>query len=428
MGKGRRERVSVIFYKSDDCFSLCASLQHLGIPDENPWEFDTVRGPSTSQAHPSPDSQDAPVMHQSPPSTLPSSLRHLFEDDASPQADPFRSPIPQTKNTPSPPSSLPPSQSSSPARSRAPTEGRSMPDSSFDDMQTARQRNFAFPPRTPGARSKSKLASNVPGSEDEDRSSIKEALDKEPLPPLGPGIPLGKFSSKPSAEQNADLGESNQGNREMLIEDEMPSSSNPIIDLTAASTLTVSPAADLLPPSVRPLARKRSQSSADEPSSRARIPGQLNLDLASPSAFLFPIQRSGSPTPTARSGIPSSHSDAPNLTPGAHQTTYSLDTTSSGSRRSLASGSLYSQPAISRARSATALPDAAYPMSASAKLESGLQPFLLNRQRSVAAVENVPLMAPIKPFARNQRERSGSSSSDPPQNLNLPGLKDVLKV
>jgi protein-serine/threonine kinase len=365
-------------------------------------------------------------MHQSPQSTLPSSLRHLFEDDASPQADPFRSPIPQTKNTPSPPSSLPPSQSSSPARSRGPTEGRSMPESSFDDMQTARQRNFAFPPRIPGARSKSKLAPNVPGSEDEDRSGIKEALDKDPLPPLGPGIPLGKFSSKPSAEQNADLGENNQGSREMLIEDEVPSSSTPIIDL--AVTPTVSPAADLLPPSVRPLARKRSQSSADEPSSRARIPGKLNLDLASPSAFLFPIQRSGSPTPTARSGIPSSHTDASNLTPGAHQTTYSLDTTSSGSRRSLASGSLHLQPAISRARSATALPDAAYPMSASAKLESGLQPLLLNRQRSVAAVENVPLVAPIKPFARNQRERSGSSSSDPPQNLNLPGLKDVLKV
>jgi hypothetical protein len=46
-------------------------------------------------------------------------------------------------------------------------------------------------------------------------------------------------------------------------------------------------------------------------------------------------------------------------------------------------------------------------------------------------MENSVLVAPVKPFARNQRERSGSSSSDPnisAQNLNLPGLKDVLKV
>jgi len=65
--------------------------------DENPWEFDTVRGRSfdasglgTPQVTLSEDQASATVKQQS--SKLPTSLRHLFDADVTTAPDPFRIP------------------------------------------------------------------------------------------------------------------------------------------------------------------------------------------------------------------------------------------------------------------------------------------------------------------------------------------------
>lgn len=89
-------------------------------------------------------------------------------------------------------------------------------------------------------------------------------------------------------------------------------------------------------------------------------------------------------------------------------------------------------PTFSRARPSTAHPEAVHLTNGVTENESS-QPVLPNRQRSTPTSDNTTLATPIKPFARAQRERSGSSSSDGnisirKPTLILPGLKDVLKV
>jgi len=367
-----------------------------------------------------------PHVHQSPSSALPSSLRHLFGDEANSLADPFRSPISQTRGTQSPQSSPTPSQSSPQTRGRGQSD-RGPSEATTDDLQTARQKNFAFPPRTPAARYKSKLSSNIPDSEGEDGKGFDDKTEKPHLPPLGPGIPLGKYSAKSSPDNGTDIDESSPSHRDVLPDVEVPTALNPANPGSFDSSMVPPASLDPPPPSARSN-RKRSQSSADGISSRPGFPGKLNLDLASPSAFLFPVLHSGSPTPTAMRQKTSSGASPPHTgpsSPSAHQATYSLDTFASGGRRILPQ---HSQAAMSRARSATALPEPPYPASAVAKLEPELQHLMLNRQRSVTVLDNTTLVAPVKPFARGQRERSGSSSSDPNISAqNLP-LKDVLKA
>src|ERR1700691_1565052 len=174
-------------------------MQDLGVKEDNPWEFDTVRGRSFTDT-PSIDYDsflDTSADQSSSPSTvrpraparLPFSLRGIFEDDSSPsEPDLFRPPtlqVPGLRSTPSPPSSASPSPS--PSRDRAAHKRTLAAENSGDDQQTAKQANFAIPTRTSTPRSKSKLSASVPGSEDEDIPTTSVTRKERP-PPLGPGI------------------------------------------------------------------------------------------------------------------------------------------------------------------------------------------------------------------------------------------------
>src|ERR1700733_6986631 len=130
-------------------------MQDFGVKEDNPWEFDTVRGRSFNDA-PSVDDSfiDTSTEEMASPSTvrpraparLPSSLRGLFDDESSSssEADLFRPPtlqVPGLRSTPSPPSSSSPSPS--PSRDRAAHKRVLVAENNGDDLQTAKPTNLA---------------------------------------------------------------------------------------------------------------------------------------------------------------------------------------------------------------------------------------------------------------------------------------------
>ncbi|KAJ3822250.1 STE/STE20/YSK protein kinase [Lentinula raphanica] len=133
-----------------------------------------------------------------------------------------------------------------------------------------------------------------------------------------------------------------------------------------------------------------------------------NFNLASSTAFQFPANPKAITTPLgsthARDGLASSSTSTsarPNpatTSPGSHQTTYSLDTSSSNRRNASASAARPS-PSIMRTRSATALPEVQSPPSS-----------------AVAAMPSL------------HHPDFDSSSNSRTTNLGTPGLKDVLKI
>lgn len=169
------------------------------------------------------------------------------------------------------------------------------------------------------------------------------------------------------------------------------------------------------PPSSKLLSRQnRPQSNADaapDTPSRAR-----DVNLASPAAFQFPAtptkpilplqaqKGTAETSPTRKTHMVTASS------PGAHQSTYSLDTPSSARRTPTTP--VMRTPSITRTRSATAIPDVS-------------RPTLFGQQDK----DSPPLIPPVKPFA-TKRDRSGSDSGGSGGSIELgtPGLKDVLKV
>ncbi|KAJ7497186.1 Pkinase-domain-containing protein [Mycena latifolia] len=393
--------------------------QQLGVnlEDENPWEFDTVRGSTFTYQDLEPPSQEDPINPQAtirpPAAPLPSSLRLLFEDEAAPQ-DSFRvAPfhIPSQRNTPSPPNSLPTSAASPPGRDRMGLKRGLTVDNNIGDDLTAKQGAFAFPPRVAG-RSRSHLATSVPNSDEEpsDLLAPSDAGGEEPIFNNGT-----RNSYRTRGPPNIEIPPSSQAEH---LSFDLASPSH-----TPAALSSSSP---IISTSRPPMNRKRSQSSAEGLTSAKK-----DVDLASPAAFHFPppqkvlspsiapvlplqLQKSHtrtSPTHSSTSTLP--------VSPGAHQATYSLDT--SASARRFPAPNPRSTPSMTRTRSATALPETG-PTAA-------IKPNATNRQVSPAA-DNSPLVPPIKPFARPGRERSGSDSSNISYTpgLGTPGLKDVLKI
>lgn len=430
--------------------------------EENPWEFDTVRGRSASESlsadHDSfldtgsdDSSPSSSTVRPRAPGRLPTSLRGLFDDDsASSEPELFRPPaMPVTglRGTPSPP----PSSPSPSSRDRAAYKRGPVAENSAEDLQTAKQANFAFPPRPSNTRNKSKLSASVPGSEDEDFPSVR----KERPPPLGPGIPS-SFASPTNSNDLSDRPRSNNGYRERSasrglpnIEIPPPLPPDPNLNIASASSPLTTPSStsdgssQLTPVSKPPMFRKRSQSSVTGSSSRSA----REWSLDSPNDFQFPPSSDNDlPLPTVlplrthskASPNHASVSSTSSLSPSVHQTTYSLDASVTGlpARRMPPVGSLPLPPSIHRAHSANATPESLQQESNGqlGSSQSSRKPSL-SRQASVAVMENVqptsPLVPPTKPFARPPRDRSGSGGSqmsDAAQNMGLPGLKDVLKV
>ena len=424
--------------------------------EENPWEFDTVRGRSASESLSAdhdlfldPESDNSfpspSTVRPRVPGRLPTSLRGLFDDDSVSEPELFRPPAMPVNGFPGTPSPSPPSPSS---RDRAAHKRGLLPECSVDDLQTAKQANFAFPPRSSNTRNKSKLSASVSGSEDEDFTSVF----KEHLPPLGLGLPS-SLASPTSSSDLPDRPRSNNGYRERStsrglpnIEIPPPLTPDPNLNIASASSplntpfSTLNESSQLTPISKTAMSRKRSQSSVTGSSSR----NAREWSLDSPSDFQFPPPSSNGMTlPTVfplrtHSKASPNHASVSSLSPSAHQTTYSLDAsvTCLPTRRMPPVGPLPLPPSIHRAHSANATPES---LQTESNSQLGNSHFSrkpsLSRQASVAVMENVPpaspLVPPVKPFARPPRDRSGSGgsqTSDGAQNMGLPGLKDVLKV
>lgn len=329
-----------------------------------------------------------------------------------------------------------------------------MVENNIDDIQTAKQMNFAFPPRMSTPRNKSKLSTSVPGSEDEEFTTL--VVHKERPPPLGPGIPSISGTYSLTTGESPDRGRgsgfrersASRGLPNIEIPPPLPLDQN--VDLGSVDSPIVpsssvpepSPQATL---SSRPVMnRKRSQSSVTGLASRTALANQRDHNLAAPGDFQFPLPPNGGlsspvvlPLRAHKKASPShaSVSSTSSLLSSTHQSTYSLDmsTSSLPPRRLPPVGSLPLPPVIHRAHSANATPVAADGTGSGTSRKPSL-----SRQASVAVMEHVqtlpPLVPPSKPFARATRHRSNSGSSRlsdgniSTQSLGLPGLKDVLKV
>ncbi|RDB16854.1 Serine/threonine-protein kinase KIC1 [Hypsizygus marmoreus] len=413
------------------------------IEDENPWEFETVRGrsfPSTTRNDDgAPDAESESLPSQSTTirspqaAALPSSLRLLFEDEAATSQENLRLPvfpIPPNPGTPSPPGSLSSSMSSSPARERVAMK-RALTLDNIEDEGTAKQPTFVYP-RRGGTRSRSKLSSSVPGSEDEGLLSSAEL--KFPHSPRPQPTPSPDSSS-------ANLSEIKNGLSEVLS-DLRPTRGPPDIDVSspplqgrAKDLKSPSPSVGPTPVSsnsssdiptptgIRSVNRKRSQTTAEGLASpRSGLTPMQDLDLASPAAFQFPPSPKPSiPSDPSTSTLPPQRShnrnspnhlsaSIPTSSSTAHQATYSLDT--SASTRRIPTHSPLLPPSITRTRSATVLPATTHPVADGSGPRKGIPQ------------EPVPLIPPMKPFARTTRNRSGSDLSQGA----APGLKDVLKI
>ncbi|KAL6305032.1 hypothetical protein BKA93DRAFT_825363 [Sparassis latifolia] len=429
--------------------------------DENTWEFDTVRGRSSFEIADFNHTLDEdlplssyPTIRPTANSRVPATLRMLFETETT-ALDPFRIPtLDQSQSDLQSDFSVLSTLSNSPVRGRSPLKVPPTVEQDGDDLETAKQTDFVFPPRTSTPRAKSKLAMKSSAWDDQPSESAAERL-----PPLGPGIPLGTAPVLPGrasleADMSTGSGKATPSYREVrstrgLPDIEIPSSSDgspfattldlptPPIILSVSSpeqSVTARPAVN----------RKRSQSSA---AGLASLSPREDREVRSAGGFHFP-----SPPPSAASAqgrfpphsprssthLPAGHhstspahasvSTISTTSSGTHQFTHSLDAALSP-RRLPSPALLPTPPLITRARSATAVAEPGNRnTSATAGLKTMSRKPSLNRQATVAVMETVnsTIMPPVKPFARIREDRSGSPADR--SSVQLPGLKDVLKI
>lgn len=407
--------------------------------DENPWEFDTVRGrPSLDlpslETEGAIDEENELNIHPTirpPAGQLPTSLRGLFPEEPAMMNQAHQTNLAGIGVSTM--SSQPTNMSSSLSPSPAPDRGwnrRNFTADNVEETPNLRQGGFVFPPPTSSARDNGK-SSNFSWSVDEsDSSSVKN----DPLSLSAPSssYAVGAESPQGTVRPNPTYREvrSSRG----VPDIEIPP---PVVDIHDISIVPGTPRGVTSPPAPPPSApperpviiRKRSQSSASTLSSGGSPGVYRERNLASPADFQFPPP-SKVPLPVSASRPPSrvaqgAIAGSTRTSPAAHQVTHSLDnSTSSG--LVVKGDSIPLPPFLGRSRSAIPGVDGIAVPSVSRKPS-------LNRQASVAVMESVhvgPLTPPVKPFARAGRERSGSNASGSSDSTmsQVPGLKDVLKI
>lgn len=432
--------------------------------DENPWEFDTVRGRSTSSlGNFEPESAlltlledeaaGAQATVRPPPTNVPATLRNLF-DYGDPPPDSF--PIP-TFEMPS--EELMANHSlniaSPPMRGRSPSRGLTTPEPPGDDLRTAKQSAFVFPPRSSTPRSMSR------GPDMDDTEPPPSPLDRKRgrLPPLGPGIPRVAAPTPFNFNQedsDSPFSKPISTYREVRSNRNVPNIEIPEVSPTDATVdshppIVLSTSSPERSTTNRPTAsRKRSQSSTGGASAPSVSSTSRSRILATPDFRFPPISplsssahddsASSSPLPTfslphghdRRSPTHSSISTISTIstTSSIHQASQSLDASILPKRLASPGGSLPTPPPIVRARSATALDPpssfAAAQNSIIASTKSALRRPSLTRLGSAGILD-----MPSRPFAKRGEERSGSpaeSSFSMSAGIPVPGLRDVLKV
>ncbi|KAJ3976395.1 Pkinase-domain-containing protein [Lentinula raphanica] len=430
-------------------------VEELDTDIENIWEFETVRGrphattfeDDASSYYDGLDTEPANAQATIRPgqsAALPSSLRLLFGDDST-QQNTFRpakyqQPIP--RSLPSPPL---PSTVTAPTTTAQPK--RPLP-LEVHEEDLAKTREFVFPRPTRSRLNLNDLEKD-PTSTSSPTTTESRDLNLDDITPETEKSDSSSTVPAParSTATYRDV-RSTRGPPDIAIPPisdkipDLPTHTIPVNSNSPSGLSSSSP--DISTASTtRPLIpRKRSQSTGEgltgqstphpDPYHPNPSPSP-NFNLASSTAFQFPANPKAITTPLgsthARDGLASSSTSTsarPNpatTSPGSHQTTYSLDTSSSNRRNASASAARPS-PSIMRTRSATALPEVqSPPSSAVAAMPSLHHPDL--------SLDGSPLLPPVRPFAepmRRHRSGSDSSSNSRTTNLGTPGLKDVLKI
>ncbi|KAI0358657.1 Pkinase-domain-containing protein [Trametes cingulata] len=435
--------------------------------EENPWEFDTVRGQSTSAVEEyEPENallsllEDEAAGGQStvrppPMSNVPARLRNLF-DYGDPPPDSFIMP---TFQMPSDDLLANPSLnvSSPPPRGRSPSRGLTTPEPPGDDLRTAKQSAFVFPPRSSTPRSKSV------GPEQQEVEPPPSPLERkrERLPPLGPGIPRAAAPTPSTLDTDGKpstpILKPVPTYREVRSTRGVPDIEIPAVSPTDATVDSPPPPIVLSTSSPErstgdrpPMSRKRSQSSAAGTSSPSIASTSRGRTLATPD-FRFPpispLARSARDDPESSSPLPTfklphghdrrspTHSSVSTIstistTSSIHQTSQSLDASILPKRLASPGGSLPTPPPIVRARSATALePPTSFAAAQNSVIGSAKTP---SRRPSLHRLGSTGILdMPVRPFATRGEERSGSpaeSSFSQSSGMPVPGLRDVLKI
>lgn len=372
-----------------------------------------------------------------PQSKVPPALRMLFQDHEA-TSDPFKipgfdSPTPAALN-----SSLLPLPLLGPpkGRGRSRSATSSQPSDQEDEVLTAKQPTFEFPPRmsTPRTPSRQGLSS---ASESDDPPK------RERPPPLGAGIPR---STGPGLSSGPAKGDPSF--RDMRSERDIPDFGTlPLLEedivknATASDTSlplvfsSSSPERSSARPSRPLVSRQRSQNGTAE-SGGAPYQTLPEWNFPTTKEFQFPppgfSSNSSLPAPPSHpkthSRVSPTHSSASTISSNAnssrssHQFTQSLDASVLPRRAPSPPGPRPTPPNINRSRSATPFGENQSP-NGSFFLKTTPKKPSMTRLASVAVMETV--QTPSRPWSRNKEARSGSLGDVGPP---LPGLKDVLKV
>ncbi|KAH8990612.1 Pkinase-domain-containing protein [Lactarius akahatsu] len=411
--------------------------------DENPWEFDTVRGRSfdtSGSGSPQAANEDGSLATVRPqPSKLPTSLRHLFDSDTASVPDPFRIPGFNSSNKevastipnsllppPSPVVPPPPLPPPSVPRDRAARRALRI-ESSFEDGPNLSAATFAFPPRTISRGTKAKV---INGFEDQgnlssshtgyaSRPSTAPGSPTSETMPVGNNTIVSKFVGR--RDQRLDPSDpdleavfhrpGHEANLPVISKDDGPPT-----DVKSAASARRSPAS-----------RKRSQSSTQGP----RPSLEQNSPL--PPDFQFPEHTSSSDSSFSssvlrvRPRISPTRADASKIPVSLHTSTHSLDARIPASAPRRPSPPGLAPPVLGRSRSATPADDIppdphAEPLPGGHR--SQRRPSL-HRLASLAVMETAPQ---TKASSKPARGRSGNSAGGVGDLSGVPGLKDVLKA
>lgn len=366
-------------------------------------------------------------------SKVPPALRMLFQDQAE-SSDTYQVP---GFNGPAPASSFLPLPLLAPPRGRGRSKSGTSPQHSEqeEEVLTAKQPTFEFPPRASTPRSVSRQGG------DSDPFTDVGAPKRERLPPLGVGIPRAQgpmVNSESPHEISATVSLFGASDTEIPRLEGGSVAASILAD--AASSVDFSHPLDKLSarPSRPTATRQRSKSNGieppDPPPSRHEWdfpskefqfpPPGFTSDSALPAPSRMKTHNRISPTHASASTV----SSTANSSRSSHQFTQSLDASVLPRRLPSPTSLMPTPPNMSRSRSAIPFGETSSEVRPNSNALSALPKPVpkkpsMTRLASVAVMETV--QTPSRPYPRQREGLNGSLSDiEPP----LPGLKDVLKV
>ena len=372
----------------------------------------------------------------------------------------------------------PPSVPAARGRNRS-RSGAASPSEPEENVLTAKQPTFQFPPRSATPRTARKPSAVDACHDDDDTIPLRDGQpsfgsgipsDKHPPlgpgiprdqhpplgagiprqpppplgvgiprhPPLGPGIPSRRSPSRMSSRSSSPQ-PSPSLTEPLYQEIEVPTFPGRTTQQDTPPPIVFSASSPTAPSPRQTLNRQRSKSSAvDSPGGVLKNMSDWNFpsQTPSPSTFQFPPPGFSQPdtpplsAPASRTHnrVSPTHASASTISTvsrTSHQFTHSLDA-SAIPRRYQPPVSLPTPPPVGRSRSAAPFGDPPTPGLPTSNGPEAVVQQSIPKKPSMTRLASLPVMetvnAPTRFFARP--ERSGSLDTGPP----VPGLKDVLKV